>query len=103
MKKMWSLAMTLIMLGSLVLAQQSLQEYYNELYKDSEQVAYELDYQTRTSTDINVIKSKIEKLNYKIDKITNDKTIQESTKKDALKKLNDEVSFYEYRLDQLQK
>ena len=103
MKKMWSLAMTLIMLGSLVLAQQSLQEYYNELYKDSEQVAYELDYQTRTSTDINVIKSKIEKLNYKIDKITNDKTIQESTNKDALKKLNDEVSFYEYRLDQLQK
>ena len=103
MKKVWSLAITVIMLGSLVLAQQSLQEFYNNLYETPEQQAQENEYQIRTSKDVNQIRAKIESLNYKIDKIQSDKTTQENIKKERIKNYEKEIEFYEHRLDELQK
>ena len=82
--------------------EQSLQEFYNNLYETPEQQAQENEYQIRTSNDVKLIQSKIEKINYQIYKTRIDKTTQENIKKEKLNQLQKELEFFERRLDELQ-
>lgn len=99
MKKLLTIFFALVLGGASVLAEPTLQEFYNDLYDYT--TSEEENLATRTDATARDFEVKIEKLRYQLYQLRKDNTLSEAQKASKKKALARELEYYEMRLDQL--